>query len=124
MAAAKRNDIQLLEKKISEGFDVNKKDYLQATPLHWAAAYGNTESIDFLLKNGADIDIGDGKNSTPLHWASFMARPNSVKLLMENMASPERKNSDGSNAFQSAELDEGTMKFILGILKLMRMLKI
>ena len=37
---------------------------------------------------------------------------------MENMASPERKNSDGSNAFQSAELDEGTMKFILGILKI------
>ncbi len=117
-AAAKRNDIQLLEKKITEGFDVNKKDYLQATPLHWAAAYGNTEAINFLLKNGADINIGDGKNSTPLHWASFMARPNSVKLLMENMASPERKNSDGSNAFQSAELDEGTMKFILGILKI------
>ena len=43
-AAAKRNDIQLLEKKITEGFDINKKDYLQATPLHWAAAYGNTEA--------------------------------------------------------------------------------
>ena len=117
-AAAKRNDIELLEKKISEGFDVNKKDYLQATPLHWAAAYGNTESIDLLLKNGADIDIGDGKNSTPLHWASFMARPDSVKLLIDNNASVEKRNSDGSTAFQSAELDEGTMKFILGILKI------
>ena len=117
-AAAKRNDIELLEKKISEGFDVNKKDYLQATPLHWAAAYGNTESIDLLLKNGADIDAGDGKNSTPLHWASFMARPDSVKLLIDNNASVEKRNSDGSTAFQSAELDEGTMKFILGILKI------
>ena len=117
-AAAKRNDIELLEKKISEGFDVNKKDYLQATPLHWAAAYGNTESIDLLLKNGADIDAGDGKNSTPLHWASFMARPDSVKLLIDNNASIEKRNSDGSNAFQSAEIDEGTMKFILGILKI------
>ena len=117
-AAAKRNDIELLKKKISEGFDVNKKDYLQATPLHWAAAYGNTESIDLLLKNGADIDAGDGKNSTPLHWASFMARPDSVKLLIDNNASVEKRNSDGSNAFQSAELDEGTMKFILGILKI------
>ena len=117
-AAAKRNDIGLLEKKISEGFDVNKKDYLQATPLHWAAAYGNTESIDLLLKNGADIDAGDGKNSTPLHWASFMARPDSVKLLIDNNASVEKRNSDGSTAFQSAELDERTMKFILGILKI------
>ena len=117
-AAAKRNDIGLLEKKISEGFDVNKKDYLQATPLHWAAAYGNTESIDLLLKNGADIDAEDGKNSTPLHWASFMARPDSVKLLIDNNASVEKRNSDGSTAFQSAELDEGTMKFILGILKI------
>ena len=117
-AAAKRNDIELLEKKISEGFDVNKKDYLQATPLHWASAYGNTESIDLLLKNGADIDAGDGKNSTPLHWASFMARPDSVKLLIDNNASIEKRNSDGSNAFQSAEIDEGTMKFILGILKI------
>ncbi|MGC6436151.1 MAG: ankyrin repeat domain-containing protein, partial [Verrucomicrobiales bacterium] len=95
-AAAKRDDIELLEKKISEGFDVNKKDYLQATPLHWAAAYGNTESIDLLLKNGADIDAGDGKNSTPLHWASFMARPDSVKLLIDNNASVEKRNSDGS----------------------------
>ena len=117
-AAEKRNDIELLEKKISEGFDVNKKDYLQATPVHWAAAYGNTESIDLLLKNGADIDAGDGKNSTPLHWASFMARPDSVKLLIDNNASVEKRNSDGSTAFQSAELDEGTMKFILGILKI------
>ena len=117
-AAAKRDDIELLEKKISEGFDVNKKDYLQATPLHWAAAYGNTESIDLLLKNGADIDAGDGKDSTPLHWASFMARPDSVKLLIDNNASIEKMNSDGSNAFQSAEIDEGTMKFILGILKI------
>ena len=70
MAAAKRNDIQLLE-KINEGFDVNKKGYLQATPLHWAAAYGNTEAINFLLKNGANINIGMEKNSTPLHWASL-----------------------------------------------------
>ena len=47
-----------------------------------------------------------------------MARPDSVKLLIDNNASVEKRNSDGSTAFQSAELDEGTMKFILGILKI------
>ena len=117
-AAAKRNDLNLLNSKISEGFDVNKKDFMQATPLHWAAAYGNNKSIEILLSNGANINSTDGKGSTPLHWASFMARPITIELLILKGADPSKKNIDGSTSFDSAELDQGTMKFILGALRI------
>lgn len=117
-AAAKRDDLNLLNSKITEGLDVNKKDFMQATPLHWAAAYGNNKSIKILLSNGADINSTDGKGSTPLHWASFMARPKTIELLILNSADPSRKNIDGSTSFDSSELDQGTMRFILGALRI------
>ena len=117
-AAAKRDDLSLLKSKISDGFDVNKKDFMQATPLHWAAAYGNNKSIEILLSNGANASSTDGKGSTPLHWASFMARPKSVELLINNNANPSIKNTDGSTPFDSAQLDRGTMRFILGVLRI------
>lgn len=36
------------------GADVNARDYLGYTPLHWAAARGNNELIRYLLDQGAD----------------------------------------------------------------------
>jgi uncharacterized protein len=45
------------------------------TPLHRAAAFGESETIKLLLDAGAVIDARDANGDTPLSWASWYARP-------------------------------------------------
>lgn len=56
------------------------------TALHRAAAFGDEESIDLLLKAGAKVDARDVNGDTPLSWASWYGRPNPIlrKLLYGN----------------------------------------
>jgi ankyrin repeat protein len=48
------------------------------TPLHRAAAFGDSETIKLLLDAGAKIDARDGNGDTPLAWASWYLRPASI----------------------------------------------
>jgi ankyrin repeat protein len=40
------------------------------TPLHRAAAFGDEEAIQMLLKAGAKLEARDMHGDTPLSWAS------------------------------------------------------
>jgi ankyrin repeat protein len=44
---------------IENGTDVNARNYVKLTPLHYAAAYGNSDLADLLIKNGADVNATD-----------------------------------------------------------------
>jgi len=46
---------EFIIKLIEKGADVNARDIDGNTPLHWAANFGNVESINLLLKAGADV---------------------------------------------------------------------
>lgn len=48
------------------------------TPLHRAAAFGEAETIDMLLRAGAKIDARDMNGDTPLSWASWYLRPDPI----------------------------------------------
>ena len=53
------------------------------TPLHRAAAYGNTAIIKMLLDAGADLSMKDSNGDTPISWGSWHLRDNDVlKLLL------------------------------------------
>jgi ankyrin repeat protein len=52
------------------------------TPLHRAAAFGDEEAIQLLLKAGAKIDAKDMNNDSPLSWGSWYARPTPILLLL------------------------------------------
>jgi ankyrin repeat protein len=45
------------------------------TPLHRAAAFGESETIKLLLEAGAQVDARDANGDTPLSWASWHLRP-------------------------------------------------
>ena len=45
------------------------------TPLHRAAAFGESETIAMLLKAGARLDARDSNRDSPLTWASWYLRP-------------------------------------------------
>ncbi|KAF7552102.1 hypothetical protein G7Z17_g4555 [Cylindrodendrum hubeiense] len=80
LASRSRNaDIvgQALSKAEESGLDVNQKDDHGRTPLHYACASGEAESVAFLLKHGADVDAVDEDKCTPLHaCAAFRVEQN------------------------------------------------
>src|SRR5687768_16748710 len=81
---------------IAGGTDVNKKTlagkptlcfkrdaYLKGeTPLHRAAAYGNSTIIKMLLDAGAEPSIKDANGDTPISWGSWHLRDSTVLRLL------------------------------------------
>lgn len=67
----RHNDLDIIQKMIDEGWDLNdsmSKD--EFTSLHFAAT-GYCEAVSLLLKNGADPNIKDSMGNTPLHIAAI-----------------------------------------------------
>ena len=60
------------------GFDINFTDDVGQTLLNWAAAFGTTEMVEYLLEQGADVN--KGQRSSSLHYAACFGRPNIVKV--------------------------------------------
>jgi ankyrin repeat protein len=63
------------------------------TPLHTAAAAGNTALVKSYLDRGVFVDtLGeyyDGINQrTPLHWAAVMGRSRVIDILLQHGAHP------------------------------------
>ena len=52
------------------------------TPLHRAAAFGDADAIQLLLKAGALIDAKDANGDSPLSWASWYLRPASILRML------------------------------------------
>ena len=48
------------------------------TPLHRAAAFGETSTIQLLLDAGANLETKDANGDSPLSWASWYLRPDSI----------------------------------------------
>lgn len=80
------DDVDALEKLISEGLDVNKKYdlaflYGHSMPLMAAVCAGSINLVKLLLKSNADVNCIDSYGKTPLHHVWHMADCDpSVKL--------------------------------------------
>ncbi|MCC6287594.1 MAG: ankyrin repeat domain-containing protein [Chitinophagaceae bacterium] len=67
---AQKGFIDKAELLIKYGADINTIDEAyQSTPLGLATRWGNTEMVEYLLKQGADINKSGASWSTPLIWA-------------------------------------------------------
>jgi len=69
------NNLSCLKARINEGDDINKKTKNnKITPLHYAAAYADLKTVEYLLKKGADINALDSSGNTPLLYSlSFIS---------------------------------------------------
>uniref|UniRef100_A0A3B4GQI2 Myotrophin-like n=1 Tax=Pundamilia nyererei TaxID=303518 RepID=A0A3B4GQI2_9CICH len=54
-------------------------------PLHYAADFGQTDVVEFLISKGADINAPDKHGFTPLMTACFEGHLSCVKLLLEKV---------------------------------------
>ncbi len=82
---AARNNAEgnIIEKLLDLGAHSNATDKSSRSALHWAAAYGNLESINILLQRCVDTE----EPSVQDHWY--------VKTILQNRACQNRKDSEG-----------------------------
>ncbi|KAK8252580.1 ankyrin repeat-containing domain protein [Phyllosticta capitalensis] len=71
------------------GIEIDHVDDSGATPLCHAAAHGNPDVVQFLLKKGASIKTSSKRGSV-LHWACRYGSLETVKLLVEAGADVHR----------------------------------
>ncbi len=69
--------------------------------LHAAAAKGDINEIERLVKAGLPIDVRDNRARTPLHVAVYMRKPDAARALMRLGADP--------NALESQQYDIVTL---------------
>jgi ankyrin repeat protein len=82
---ARRGDLERAALFIDHGADIHARDEdICSTPLGWAAKFGQTAMVEFLLGRGAKPNRSDDPPwATPLAWASRRGHKDIVKLLEE-----------------------------------------
>ena len=68
--ASRLSKIELMNKLLDDGYDINKKDKNQVTPLMLAVKYQKLESVELLIERGANKDIKDKKDKCALFYMS------------------------------------------------------
>lgn len=69
--------------------DIDVKDAMGRTPLAWAAARGETQTVALMLSYGANPNITDVQISGPLSNAAAQGHTACVELLLEAGADPD-----------------------------------
>ena len=86
-----QNNNNTIEEKNNKG--INIPDILGRTPLHQAAAKGDLEIIECLIKYGADVNAKTISGETPLMKAIAFYQTEAGRLLLKFGADPEMKNN-------------------------------
>ncbi|XP_023025056.1 myotrophin isoform X1 [Leptinotarsa decemlineata] len=107
--AIKNGDLEqvkdIIEKKIFQSVNVN--DEVQGRPLIlYAADYGQTDVIEYLISAGADVNSKDKFGITALLAAIWEGHKDCVKLLLEKGARKDGVAPDGKTYLESAENNE------------------
>jgi len=77
--------------------DINHRYEDNMTPLHFAAAYGNSAIVSYLVRNGANLNSKDNEGDTPLHLACYNHQVVIAKYLIYHGANVLSKNNKGVN---------------------------
>jgi len=92
---ARRGDLEIGQRLLDCGADVNAQDAEDWTPLYLAAWNGRLDFAQMLLERGAAINALTCDGETPLYRASENGHVDVVRLLLEHGADPNISDSHG-----------------------------
>lgn len=85
--AAHKNSYKIAQFLINNKYiDINSTNYINSTPLHYAAKFADKDFIQMLIDSGAYIDAIDSKTFTPLHKAILNNRIDIAHVFVKNGA--------------------------------------
>jgi len=90
-----------LKALLAKGAKVEAKNFLQATPLLWAAAVGNQEACAVLLDAGADLNAA-AVFGNALSVAEMSGNQDLVRFLLDRGAKPDAERGDGITPVMTA----------------------
>ena len=82
--------------------EIDKKDVMGKTPLHYAAARGDLDAVSTLLRHDADPNLTSDALWTPLHEAAISTNYKSFQPLLEAGAHVDALNARGQTALSMA----------------------
>jgi len=84
---ARNGNVELIEFLLVFGkADVDKKNPINVTPLHWSCFQGHANATELLITKDAKINCHDICGFTPLHYACFRAHEEMIRLLLSHNA--------------------------------------
>lgn len=83
IAAARGENIQLIEELLDAGSDVNVTQGDGATALHWAVHRNNFELVQLLIEAGSDVNISNELGATPLWLAALNGNASITEKLLD-----------------------------------------
>ncbi|XP_046383304.1 myotrophin [Ischnura elegans] len=75
-------------------------------PIHYAADYGQSDVMQYLITKGANVNAQDKHGISALLAAIWEGHTDCVKILLDKGASKEGKTPDGTSYLEAAEKDE------------------
>ncbi|KAI7805730.1 putative ankyrin repeat domain-containing protein 2-like [Triplophysa rosa] len=84
------------------GADINFKDRLDSTAVHWACRGGSIAAPKVLQDRGADINVKDKLLSSPLHVATRTGHSDMVQHLLASEIDINAKDREGDTALHDA----------------------
>ncbi|XP_038850316.1 GA-binding protein subunit beta-2-like isoform X2 [Salvelinus namaycush] len=100
--AATEGHFNIVELLVSSGADINAKDMLKMTALHWAAQHGHREVAELLLKYGADVHSLSKFDKTPFDIAMDTSNTELMILLQDGMQNQVNMNPEPQFIISSA----------------------
>eukprot|EP01156_Anaeramoeba_ignava_P013715 Anaeramoba_ignava/a607393_59.p1 GENE.a607393_59~~a607393_59.p1 ORF type:complete len:878 (-),score=272.98 a607393_59:29-2662(-) len=112
-------DLPVIHLLLEKGADINRCDYINRTPLHFAVQKRcDLKITKWLIRYGADLDAQDWAKMSSLHFACRKRKVELVNVLLASGANPNitnsleetalfiliRENSDNPKILQIAEL--------------------
>lgn len=103
-AAARSNNVKVIQMLLKSGANVNAQDGMGYTPLHTAVEGSKSDKkiLQTLLKAGAKINATGMGDDTPLHMAAAKNEPWVLKLLLQAGANPNAGDFDNMTPLHTA----------------------
>ena len=95
------NDLGMVKILVESGAVVNVADHEKMTPLMHAVMGCDEERIIYLVDHGADVTARNAIGVTPLHMASCGPRPRIIQSLVSGGANVNAQDNDGLTPLMS-----------------------